>query len=324
MQPFRTRSRLVVLGTAAAVGIGLFAGLGPTAGGASSHREAPLIAADPQADNTDLYAFVSPDKPDTVTHHRQLASRSRTRRRAELLRVRPPTSATTSRSTTTATPSRTSIYRWTFTNHYRNRNTFLYNTGPVTSLDDADLNFYQTYTLERARRRRAARHAARSRTTCRSRRPTSARRRCPTTRRCATRGASQALGERRPGLRRPGRRPVLPRPARLRPAVRRRPVRGRQRHAARLQRQHDRAAGAERQAAQGRRRSGQPDRRHLVTTTARGRAPSGVYAQVSRLGMPLVNEVVIPLKDKDTFNASKPADDGAVPAVRDRPRGAAS
>src|SRR6266705_230215 len=35
--------------------------------GASSHREAPLIAQDPTADNTDLYAFVSPDRPDTVT-----------------------------------------------------------------------------------------------------------------------------------------------------------------------------------------------------------------------------------------------------------------
>ncbi len=34
---------------------------------ASSHREAPLIAKDPTADITDLYAFVSPDKPDTVT-----------------------------------------------------------------------------------------------------------------------------------------------------------------------------------------------------------------------------------------------------------------
>ncbi len=34
---------------------------------ASSHREAPLIAGDPRADNTDTYAFVSPDKPDTVT-----------------------------------------------------------------------------------------------------------------------------------------------------------------------------------------------------------------------------------------------------------------
>src|SRR5919199_6930973 len=42
-------------------------GGGPTAATASSHREAPLIAEDPSADNTDLYAFVSPDKPDTVT-----------------------------------------------------------------------------------------------------------------------------------------------------------------------------------------------------------------------------------------------------------------
>lgn len=35
----------------------------------------------------------------------------------------------------------------------------------------------------------------------------------------------------------------------------------------------------------------------------------GAYTQVSRLGMPLVNEVVIGLKDKDRFNASEPADD---------------
>jgi hypothetical protein len=34
---------------------------------ASSHREAPGIAKDPTADITDLYAFVSPDKTDTIT-----------------------------------------------------------------------------------------------------------------------------------------------------------------------------------------------------------------------------------------------------------------
>ncbi len=33
----------------------------------ASHREAPLIIKDPTADNTDVFAFVSPDKPDTVT-----------------------------------------------------------------------------------------------------------------------------------------------------------------------------------------------------------------------------------------------------------------
>jgi hypothetical protein len=40
---------------------------GPDPATASSHREAPLISEDPSADNTDLYAFVSPDKPDTFT-----------------------------------------------------------------------------------------------------------------------------------------------------------------------------------------------------------------------------------------------------------------
>ena len=34
---------------------------------ASSHREAPLIAGDPSADNTDLYAFVSPNNPNSLT-----------------------------------------------------------------------------------------------------------------------------------------------------------------------------------------------------------------------------------------------------------------
>jgi hypothetical protein len=36
----------------------------------------------------------------------------------------------------------------------------------------------------------------------------------------------------------------------------------------------------------------------------------GAWTQVSRLGMPLVNEVVIGLKDKDKFNASEPMNDG--------------
>ena len=60
--------------TAAALGTLLVAAavvgaakLGPGTGAASSHREAPLIAEDPSADLTDLYAFRSPDKPGTVT-----------------------------------------------------------------------------------------------------------------------------------------------------------------------------------------------------------------------------------------------------------------
>jgi hypothetical protein len=39
----------------------------PTFGGASSHREAPALLEDPTADTTDLYAFRSPEAPETVT-----------------------------------------------------------------------------------------------------------------------------------------------------------------------------------------------------------------------------------------------------------------
>ena len=53
-----------LLAVAAVVGMTT---LGPGSGTASSHREAPLIAEDPSADLTDLYAFRSPDKPNTVT-----------------------------------------------------------------------------------------------------------------------------------------------------------------------------------------------------------------------------------------------------------------
>jgi hypothetical protein len=61
--------------TAAAVGVtasvalaaAAVTGSGPDRVLASSHREAPLIAEDPSADNTDLYAFRSPDKPSSVT-----------------------------------------------------------------------------------------------------------------------------------------------------------------------------------------------------------------------------------------------------------------
>lgn len=44
--------------------------------------------------------------------------------------------------------------------------------------------------------------------------------------------------------------------------------------------------------------------------TTASRIDGNTITQVSRLGMPLVNELVIGLKDKDTFNASEPKDDG--------------
>ena len=64
--------KLAVLVLAAAVLGALFAALtsrggSPSTAQASSHREAPLISEDPSADNTDTYAFRSPDRPDTVS-----------------------------------------------------------------------------------------------------------------------------------------------------------------------------------------------------------------------------------------------------------------
>ena len=56
---------------------------------------------------------------------------------------------------------------------------------------------------------------------------------------------------------------------------------------------------------QGRLLNGSPPSGHSVTAKE-----GGAWVQVSRLGMPLVNEVVVGLKDKDKFNTSKPKDDG--------------
>ena len=58
----------ILLAVVGAVLAALFvARLGPGSSHASSHREAPLISEDPTADNTDLYAFRSLDKPNTLT-----------------------------------------------------------------------------------------------------------------------------------------------------------------------------------------------------------------------------------------------------------------
>jgi hypothetical protein len=58
---------LAVVGIAVAAAVLLVRGPALDAGQASSHREAPMIAEDPTADNTDLYAYRSPDAPNSLT-----------------------------------------------------------------------------------------------------------------------------------------------------------------------------------------------------------------------------------------------------------------
>ncbi len=114
----------------------------------SSHREAPEISKDPVADNTDVYAFVSPDAPDTVTLI------------ANFIPLQSPSGGPNFfefgddviyniyiDNNNDAQPEIT--YSFRFTTKVRNPNTFLYNTGQITSITDPAYNRPQTYTVTR-------------------------------------------------------------------------------------------------------------------------------------------------------------------------------
>lgn len=113
---------------------------------ASSHREAPLIAGDPTVDNTDVWAFTSPDAQDTVTMIANWAPFSEPNGGPNFY----PWAQGAHHDINVdndgdAVPDLT--YRWVFTTQDLREDTFLYNNGPVTSLDDENLLFRQTYDL---------------------------------------------------------------------------------------------------------------------------------------------------------------------------------
>ena len=116
-------------------------------GRASSHREAPLISQDPMADNTDLYAFRSPDRPDTVTIV------------ANYIPLEPPASGPNFPAFDDTVLYEIHVdndgdskddltYQFRFHTETRDPDTFLYNTGPITSLSDPAWNRPQTYTVK--------------------------------------------------------------------------------------------------------------------------------------------------------------------------------
>ena len=113
---------------------------------ASSHREAPLISGDPKVDATDLYAFVSPDDASKVTLI------------ANYIPFEEPAGGPNFNSfddtalyeikidnNGDAKPD--VVYQFQFKSTLQNPNTFLYNTGPITSLSDSTYNVRQSYTL---------------------------------------------------------------------------------------------------------------------------------------------------------------------------------
>jgi hypothetical protein len=131
-----------------ALSAGALTGLGPIPGGASSHREAPLISGDPQVDTTDVYLFRSPDNPSTVTFISSWLPFEEPAGGPNFYRF--DDQAVYDFNLSNDGDARAEmVFRFNFANHLRNRDTFLYNTGPVTSLDDPDLNFFQTYDLSR-------------------------------------------------------------------------------------------------------------------------------------------------------------------------------
>ena len=112
----------------------------------SSHREAPEISKDPVADNTDTYAFVSPDRPDTVTiisNYIPLEAAAAGPNFYEF--------GTDVRYfiyvSNDGTGEANLAYEFNFTTHVIDGKTFLYNTGPITSVGDATFNRRQTYSV---------------------------------------------------------------------------------------------------------------------------------------------------------------------------------
>lgn len=115
---------------------------------ASSHREAPSIAEDQYVDNTDVYAFISPTDSSKLVMV------------ANYVPLLIPSSGPNFYRFSDEAYYEIHIdndgdakdditYRWTFKNELKNGSTFLYNTGAVDSLSDPDLNVTQSYRLEK-------------------------------------------------------------------------------------------------------------------------------------------------------------------------------
>jgi hypothetical protein len=293
------RRALALLSVGAALTLSGTASLAPTGATASSHREAPRISGLPQLDNTDVYAFVSPDRPDSVTF---VANWQPFSEPAGGPNFYPwATDAVYDINIDNDGDARPDLtYRWSFANSYRSKNTFLYNTGPVTSLDDPDLNFRETYKLE-----------VLNRDTGRTRVLTGKGKVAPSNVGTASMPDYQALRDQA----------TVSLPGGIKSFA------GQADDAFFLDlRVFDLLYGGDLSEVGNDTVAG-----YNVNTialqvpidqvTAKGDPVVGVYSstsrfaadhnwvQVSRLGMPLVNEVVVPIKDKDRFNASKPSGD---------------
>jgi hypothetical protein len=298
-------------------------------GSASSHREAPLISQDPLADNTDVYAFVSPERPDTVTLISnfiplQLPASGPNFWKFDdnvLYEIMVDNNGDAVEDIT---------YQFRFRTDTRNPNTFLYNTGQIDSLDDTDWNVRQFYSVTRVdgpRRSGTRRSVA---TDVPSPPVNVGNRSLPNYDLVANdaivslgNGIKLFAGQRDEGFYvNLGVFDLLSVP----PVDNNTPdsTAGLNVHSIAIQ------VPIAQLTANRRRPTGPTDpnavigvwstasRRKFTVRTRGNQDDSGNYVQVSRLGHPLVNEVVIPMGVKDTFNAIPPTQDAAaLPFVLD-------
>ena len=139
------RSTILGAATAAALAAGSLAvGLAP----GSSHREAPKILTDPTADNTDVYAFTAPDATGSLTVVANWIPLEEPAGGPYFGKLDPEARYYV-KVDNTGDGRPDVAYRWQFDQRFRNPESFLDAAPTVDSIGDPDLNFVQTYDLYR-------------------------------------------------------------------------------------------------------------------------------------------------------------------------------
>jgi Domain of unknown function (DUF4331) len=123
----------------------------------SSHREAPEISKDPVADNTDTYAFVSPDKPDSVTIITNYIPLENPPGGPNFFEF--GDDVLYSIYVDNDGDGLPNIeYQFKFKTKLRSEKTFLYNTGPISSIGSSNWNRRQFYDVSRVDYRNKSHH----------------------------------------------------------------------------------------------------------------------------------------------------------------------
>ena len=147
-----TRSRRIVVGPLALAAIAAASALTPAYLAASSHREAPRISQDPSADNTDVYFFTSPDKPDTATIVSNFVPFEEPAGGPNFFGFNDDVRYSV-KVDNTGDGREDITYEFRFKTKIQNPSTFLYATGPVTydpgTHSYKNLNIVQTYDVRK-------------------------------------------------------------------------------------------------------------------------------------------------------------------------------